>query len=93
MNRRMIAAALLALTIGTPVAAFAQSASAGLTRADVLAELVQAQRDGTVPTSRWDYPPSAPTIERNRELYALGHGEQHTQSAAAGPSGATGSAL
>ena len=36
MNRRMIAAALLALTIGTPVAAFAQSASAGLTRADVL---------------------------------------------------------
>ncbi|MFP3632419.1 DUF4148 domain-containing protein, partial [Burkholderia sp. SIMBA_045] len=86
------AAALLALTIGTPVAAFAQSASAGLTRADVLAELVQAQRDGTVPTSRWDYPPSAPTIERNRELYALGHGEQHTQSAAAAPSGATGRA-
>jgi hypothetical protein len=92
MNRRMIAAALLALTIGTPVAAFAERLGGPDPRRRAR-RVVQAQRDGTVPTSRWDYPPSAPTIERNRELYALGHGEQHTQSAAAAPSGATGSAL
>ncbi|KFL52112.1 MULTISPECIES: DUF4148 domain-containing protein [Burkholderia] len=81
MNRRLIAAAaLLALAIGTPVAAFAQTSS-GPTRADVIADLVQAQRDGTVPTSNWDYPPSTRTIARNRELYAIAHGEQGTATA------------
>ncbi|MDR0242707.1 MAG: DUF4148 domain-containing protein [Burkholderia sp.] len=81
MNRRLIAAtALLALAIGTPVAAFAQSSS-GLTRADVIADLVQAQRDGTVPTSNWDYPPSTQTVARNRELYAIAHGEPGTATA------------
>ncbi|WGY73022.1 DUF4148 domain-containing protein [Burkholderia cepacia] len=82
MNRRLIAAAaLLALAIGTPVAAFAQASSSGPTRADVIADLVQAQRDGTVPTSNWDYPPSTQTIARNRELYAIAHGEQGTATA------------
>ncbi|KVK95850.1 DUF4148 domain-containing protein [Burkholderia cepacia] len=82
MNRRLIAAtALLALAIGTPVAAFAQASSSGPTRADVIAELVQAQRDGTVPTPNWDYPPSPQTIARNRELYAIAHGEQATATA------------
>ncbi|VWC73265.1 purine nucleoside phosphorylase [Burkholderia lata] len=82
MNRRLIAAAaLLAVIIGTPVAAFAQSSSSGLTRADVIADLVQAQRDGTVPTSNWDYPPSTQTIARNRELYAIAHGEPATATA------------
>ncbi|WP_241293734.1 DUF4148 domain-containing protein [Burkholderia stabilis] len=84
MNRKLIAAtALLALAIGTPVAAFAQTASQGLTRADVIAELVQAQRDGTVPTSNWDYPPSKQTIARNAELYAIAHGEPGTATASA----------
>lgn len=82
MNCRLIAAAaLLALTIGAPVAAFAQTPSSGPTRADVIADLVQAQRDGTVPTSNWDYPPSTQTIARNRELYAIAHGEQGTATA------------
>lgn len=84
MNRRLIAAAALlalALAIGTPVAAFAQTSSSGPTRADVIADLVQAQRDGTVPTSNWDYPPSTQTIARNRELYAIAHGEQSTATA------------
>ncbi|WP_423395980.1 DUF4148 domain-containing protein [Burkholderia sp. LMG 21824] len=76
MNRRLIAAAaLLAVVIGTPVAAFAQTSPSGLTRADVIADLVQAQRDGTVPAPNWDYPPSAQTVARNRELYAIAHGE------------------
>lgn len=82
MNRRLIAAAaLLALAIGTPVAAFAQTSSSGLTRADVIAQLVQAQRDGTVPTSNWDYPPSTQTIARNAELYAIAHDEPGTATA------------
>ncbi|MDN7888205.1 DUF4148 domain-containing protein [Burkholderia cepacia] len=86
MNRRLIAATALlalALAIGTPVAAFAQASSSGPTRADVIAELVQAQRDGTVPMSNWDYPPSPQTIARNRELYAIAHGEQATATATA----------
>ncbi|MDS0861061.1 DUF4148 domain-containing protein [Burkholderia pseudomultivorans] len=79
MNRRLIAAAaLLTVVIGMPVAAFAQTSTSGLTRADVIADLIQAQRDGTVPAPNWDYPPSAQTIARNRELYALAHGEQRT---------------
>ncbi|KUZ34010.1 DUF4148 domain-containing protein [Burkholderia territorii] len=82
MNRRLTAAAaLLVLTLGAPVAALAQQASQGLTRAEVLADLVQAQRDGTVPTSNWDYPPSNRTIARNAELYAIAHGEARTATA------------
>ena len=93
MNRRLIAAtALLALAIGTPVAAFAQASSSGPTRADVIAELVQAQRDGTVPTSNWDYPPSAQTIARNRELYAIAHGDRHSAMTATSAAVSTASA-
>ncbi|MGU7769135.1 DUF4148 domain-containing protein [Burkholderia sp. MR1-5-21] len=78
MKRKlMAAAALLTIAIGMPAAAFAQTTTtSGVTRAQVIADLIQAQRDGTVPAPNWDYPPSQRTIERNRELYALGHGEQ-----------------
>ncbi|EKS72717.1 hypothetical protein BURK_004672 [Burkholderia sp. SJ98] len=41
----------------------------GKTRAEVVAELIQAQKDGLVPTSKTDYPPSERTIQRNKELY------------------------
>ncbi|MGS0894265.1 DUF4148 domain-containing protein [Burkholderia stagnalis] len=82
MNRTLIAAAaLLAVALGTPLAAFAQASSSGLTRAEVVADLIQAQRDGLVPTPNNDYPPSADTILRNRELYAIAHGEQDTATA------------
>ncbi|MGU7780054.1 DUF4148 domain-containing protein [Burkholderia sp. PU8-34] len=78
MKRKLMAAAvLLTIAIGMPAAVFAQTTSQHeVTRAQVIADLVQAQRDGTVPAPNWDYPPSRQTIERNRELYALGHGEQ-----------------
>ncbi|RQR27607.1 DUF4148 domain-containing protein [Burkholderia sp. Bp9143] len=92
MNRKLIAAALLAVVVGTPVAAFAQTSSSGVTRAEVIADLVQAQRDGTVPTSNSDYPPSASTVARNRELYAIAHGDQRTATAAAATTVSTASA-
>ena len=43
----------------------------GKTRAEVVAEMIQAQRDGIIPTSKNDYPPSERTIERNKELYRI----------------------
>ncbi|KDR28413.1 MULTISPECIES: DUF4148 domain-containing protein [Caballeronia] len=43
----------------------------GKSRAEVVAEMIQAQRDGIIPTSKNDYPPSERTIERNRELYRI----------------------
>ncbi|ERJ34024.1 hypothetical protein L810_3578 [Burkholderia sp. AU4i] len=43
----------------------------GKTRAEVYAELIQAQKDGLIPSGKADYPPSQATIQRNRELYQL----------------------
>ena len=40
----------------------------------VVAQLAQAQAEGYLPTSDGDYPPSAATIARNREIYAIQHG-------------------
>lgn len=67
-----IAVAALSLPFGAN--AFAQTTSHGLTRAEVNAQLQEAQVDGVVPTRNSDYPPSAATVERNRELYAIQHG-------------------
>ncbi|GJH18086.1 DUF4148 domain-containing protein [Caballeronia novacaledonica] len=43
----------------------------GKTRAEVVAELIQAQREGIIPVRKNDYPPSQQTIERNKELYRI----------------------
>ena len=72
----LIRAVLLSCALSAPIAAFAQTADHALTRADVVADLIQAERDGTLPTSNWDYPPSTQTIARNRELYAIAHGDR-----------------
>ncbi|WP_345817449.1 DUF4148 domain-containing protein (plasmid) [Paraburkholderia sp. PREW-6R] len=71
-----IAVAALSLPFGAN--AFAQSSTAGLTRAEVIAQLRQAQAQGLVPARKDDYPPSEATIERNRELYAIQHGSDGT---------------
>lgn len=42
MNRKLIAAVALAAVVGAPAVAFAQTSSSGLTRAEVIADLVQA---------------------------------------------------
>ena len=87
-----IRAVLLACALSAPMVAFAQTPDHELTRADVIAQLVQAQRDGTLPTSNWDYPPSAQTIARNRALYAIAHGDRNTALAATPVAAATASA-
>ncbi|CAE6733160.1 hypothetical protein R69927_01922 [Paraburkholderia domus] len=44
--------------------------SHGKTRAEVRQELLQAQRDGLIPTNDTDYPPSQRTVERNKARFA-----------------------
>ncbi|EKS72721.1 hypothetical protein BURK_004692 [Burkholderia sp. SJ98] len=53
----------------------ASAAPGGKTRKQVMDELKQAERDGLVPMSRWDYPPSQRLIEMNKERYAARHGD------------------
>ncbi|VWC79843.1 DUF4148 domain-containing protein [Burkholderia contaminans] len=88
----LIRAVLLSCALSAPIVAFAQTTDHALTRADVVADLIQAERDGTLPTSNWDYPPSAPTIARNRELYAIAHGEPRTATAGVGTGAAVSTA-
>ena len=71
----LTAIAVAALSLPFGATAFAQSNPSGLTRADVIAQLKQAQAEGVVPTSNNDYPPTAKEIARNREIYAIQHGE------------------
>ncbi|CAE6747051.1 DUF4148 domain-containing protein [Paraburkholderia nemoris] len=70
----LTAIAVAALSLPFGATAFAQSNPSGLTRADVIAQLKQAQAEGVVPTSNNDYPPTAKEIARNREIYAIQHG-------------------
>ncbi|RQU83695.1 DUF4148 domain-containing protein [Burkholderia cenocepacia] len=88
----LIRAALLSCALSAPIVAFAQSADHPVTRADVRADLIQAERDGTLPTSNWDYPPSTQTIARNRELYAIAHGDRPAAMAATSATVSTASA-
>ncbi|WP_176114799.1 DUF4148 domain-containing protein [Burkholderia cepacia] len=53
--------------------AAAQDHTAPKTRAQVYQELIDAQREGLLPTSKTEYPPSEQTVAHNRELYALQH--------------------
>lgn len=76
----VFAISALSLTFGAN--AFAQSSPSGLTHAEVIAQLQQAQAQGLVPTPKNDYPPSAATIARNREVYAIQHGTDGAHMAA-----------
>jgi Domain of unknown function (DUF4148) len=68
-------------TVSLLISAFAGSAIAattapdGLTRAQVRAQLVEAQRDGVIPTSQNDYPPTASQIAENRAVYQAQFGK------------------
>lgn len=68
------AIAVTALSLAFGANAFAQTSTSGLTRADVMAQLQQAQAEGLLPTRNNDYPPSATEVARNREIYAIQHG-------------------
>jgi hypothetical protein len=80
----LTAVALAALSLPFDANAFAQTSTSGLTRTEVRAQLIKAEADGLVPTHKNDYPPSAQTIARNRDVYALRHQESaETASASA----------
>lgn len=70
MNFLRFAVATAAAALLSP--AFAQADATapeqGLTRAEVIAQLKQAYLDGQLPTNDGNYPPSAETRARNREL-------------------------
>ncbi|HDR9045378.1 TPA: DUF4148 domain-containing protein [Burkholderia vietnamiensis] len=74
---KLINVLLISAGIAISVPAFADNhapqTQRGKTRAEVYAELIQAQKDGIIPTPKADYPPSQRTIERNQELYRLTH--------------------
>ena len=67
------AVAVTALSLAFGANAFAQTSTSGLTRADVVAQLQQAQAEGLVPSHDDDYPPTDAEVARNRELYAIEH--------------------
>ncbi|WP_063532639.1 DUF4148 domain-containing protein [Burkholderia sp. MSMB1589WGS] len=73
--RFLAAAAAVAASALTATAALASTPDApqGKTRAQVRAELIQAYRDGVIPTSDGDYPPSQATIDANRARLAATH--------------------
>ncbi|MFC6313495.1 DUF4148 domain-containing protein [Paraburkholderia dipogonis] len=68
------AVAVTALSLVFGANAFAQTSPSGLTHADVMAQLHEAQAEGLLPTRKNDYPPSAAEVARNREIYAIQHG-------------------
>ncbi|MFM0054158.1 DUF4148 domain-containing protein [Paraburkholderia phytofirmans] len=67
------AVAVTALSLAFGANAFAQTSTSGLTRADVMAQLKQAQAEGLVPSHDDDYPLTDAEIARNREVYAIEH--------------------
>ncbi|MFM0167935.1 DUF4148 domain-containing protein [Paraburkholderia sediminicola] len=70
----MNAARLFTLSVAaiTMIGAASQAAQAqGKSRAQVNQELVQAQHDGVIPTSKAQYPADANTIARNRQIHAI----------------------
>ncbi|MFL9935091.1 DUF4148 domain-containing protein [Paraburkholderia sp. RL18-103-BIB-C] len=73
MRWQAVAFGAMTLTATGMVAAQETHSSQGKTREQVHEEIVQAWRDGLLPNKRYEYPPSAATIARNKELYALTH--------------------
>jgi hypothetical protein len=60
-------AVLISAVAGTAMAD--TTSSTGLTRAEVRAQLVQAERDGTIPTNDVNYPPTPAQVAQNRATY------------------------
>jgi hypothetical protein len=74
-------AIIAALGLAFGASAFAQTSAPEITRAQVRAQLVQAEADGLLPTGRNNYPPSPETIQHNREIWAAAHHESTTTTA------------
>jgi Domain of unknown function (DUF4148) len=77
-----VAVTALGLAFGS--SAFAQTTTPEMTRAEVHQQLAQAEADGLLPVRKDDYPPSAATIARNKELYAIQHKNDPNSATASG---------
>ncbi|RKP47703.1 DUF4148 domain-containing protein [Pararobbsia silviterrae] len=73
MKKLAIAAVSVALAT-LAGSAFADTTS-GLTRAQVRADLVNAQREGMIPSTDTQYPPTAQEIAQNKALYQAQFGK------------------
>lgn len=63
--------AVLLVTATVSLGAISNAAIAqGKSRTQVHQELVQAQHDGVVPTSKTQYPPSEAQVARNKQMHA-----------------------
>jgi Domain of unknown function (DUF4148) len=62
---------------------FPAPVASGLTRADVKAQLVQAQASGVIPDAPSNYPPNATEINHNRMIYQAAHGCDAAQAGSA----------
>ncbi|WP_118183859.1 DUF4148 domain-containing protein [Paraburkholderia phosphatilytica] len=76
-------AVIAALGLAFGASAFAQTSAPELTRAQVRAQLVQAEADGLLPTNRNNYPPSPAVIQHNREMWAAAHHDDVSTTASA----------
>ncbi|HEY1999758.1 DUF4148 domain-containing protein [Paraburkholderia sp.] len=77
LNRYLALAAVAGALLSFGQASFAQSAdttaNTGKTRAEVRADLVQAEAQGVIPGHKTDYPPSPQQIAQNRATYQARH--------------------
>jgi hypothetical protein len=81
---------ITALILACSANANAQTSSSGLTRAEVRAQLVQAEKDGILPYGKLGYPPSDETIARNKALYDIRHKHVDSDATAATQQDASG---
>ncbi|CAM2156852.1 DUF4148 domain-containing protein [Pararobbsia alpina] len=73
--KKLAIAAFAAVALSAVVgSAFAQSTS-GLTREQVRAQLVDAERAGVIPTTDTQYPPTADEVAQNKAMYQVQFGK------------------
>ena len=74
--KKMTATAIAIFICASAGSALADTSEpASLTRMQVREQLVQAERDGTIPTTDTSYPPSDDDIARNKATYELQFGK------------------
>jgi Ni/Co efflux regulator RcnB len=62
--KSLVLSLLAASALALPIASFAQDANQPVTRAQVRADLVRAEQQGTVPLSKTHYPPDQNMAQR-----------------------------
>jgi hypothetical protein len=72
--KKFALAAVAVVISGIAGTALADTTS-GLTREQVRAELVNAERAGVIPTSDTQYPPSADQVAQNKAMYQVQFGK------------------